>query len=154
MKIADIQKYPVGYRFGGCSFTVKTTKKTWQLADKTWIHQVVLMDETGEMYADVKIGKYNPLVRGQEIRLVVCEIQKDEKQGTKIYVCQFEKATAIGEPPRAMDFPGGEPLNVVRGKIKCWLAAAKVQAGATIEQQYEYVRDPMLAKIIDEIMNG
>ena len=92
--IADIKSYPVGYRFGGLFnfFTIKTTKKL-RKQDKGWIHQVVLQDRTGEILADIKVDKRNPLIRTTEIYVLIGEKKKD-----LLYVERF-RYDVHNEPP-------------------------------------------------------
>ncbi len=126
MTIAQLLSMPVDTKVGGFDVIVKTAKKKWQVGDK-WIHQVLLMDETGEMLADVNIGINKPMIRGQKFRVIVSEIQAAEK-GIKLYVDQFQIET-ITEPPDIMAFAENECTKVVTGKIKTWLVAGCLQSG-------------------------
>ena len=127
--IEQLKKMPIGYRTGGFIKTIKTAKKKWQV-DSKWMHQVLLTDETGDMLADVNIGTYSPLIGGQEIRIIVCEIQETEVRNVptlKLYIDQFTMPS-VTEPPDVMNFAGASP-NVIRGKIKTWLVAGCLQSG-------------------------
>jgi hypothetical protein len=129
--IKQLLAMPLGYKTGGFAKTIKTAKKKWQVNGK-WVHQVLLTDETGDMLADVNIGGYVPLIAGQEIRVVVCEIQATEtgpfaSGKTKLYVDQFVRPT-VTEPPDVMDF-AEESAKIIRGKIKTWLVAGCLQSG-------------------------
>lgn len=136
--IQQLRNMPLGSKTGGFVKTVKTAKKKWQVNGK-WMHQVLLMDETGEMLADVNIGTYSPLIAGQEIRIVVCEVQAAEigpfaSDRTKLYVDQFAfTESPVTEPADTMNFTGESP-NIIRGKIKTWLAAASLQSGKTPQE--------------------
>lgn len=132
MDIKQILQMPIGQKLGGFVLAVKTAKKKWQIGDN-WVHQVLFVDSTGEILADVNIGKYIPLQRGREYRVVVAEVQAEEKLGKKLYVDQFAAITQIGEPDNVMDFPAGESERVIKSKIKCWLVAACIQGGKQIE---------------------
>lgn len=129
--IKQILDMPIGQRLGGFVLTIKTAKKTWQIND-VWYHQVLVMDETGEMWADFKIGTYKPLHRGSAYRVIVAEVQHEEKHGKKLFVDQFAPIVDIGEPSEP--FYQGESERVVRSKIKCLLVAAYIQAGARIDE--------------------
>lgn len=149
--IEQIKEMPIGTRFGGFTKTIKTAKKKWQV-DGKWIHQVQLMDKTGDMLADVNIGKYEPLIGGQEIRIIVAEVQETEVRNVptlKLYVDQFSMPT-ITEPPDVMNLSNGEPARVIRGKIKTWLAAGCLQSGTPPR---EVDRDG-IDSLVDWIMEG
>ena len=121
--IKQLQNMPVGTRVGGFDKTIKTAKKMWQV-DDVWFQQVLLMDETGEMLADVRIGsKRIQLQRTQEIHITVVEIREGEK-GEFLYIEQYHPLTTT-EPPYTPNFTGDE--RVVRSKIKCWLIASAIQ---------------------------
>jgi len=124
MDIALISTYPIGQKCGGFWVTVKTSRKLLQIEGE-WINPVVITDSSGEMLADVNVGKYIPLIRGVEIKVVVGIIQNGEK-GTKLFIDQFEYET-LTEPPAIMNLTGEE--KTVRGKIRTWLVAACLQSG-------------------------
>ncbi len=138
MTIADILKYPVGYKFGGCVLTVKKTKKSVRLPNDRYIHTVVLFDSTGEMLADFKdpggAGAYNPLTKGQQVKITVAEIQtadstgqaKVDQTGTKIFVDQFVLETSTSNEP-GEEYPDWRVT--VRGKIRHGLVCAGIKAG-------------------------
>ncbi len=111
-------------RIGGFTKTIKTAKKKWQIKE-VWFHQVCLMDETGEILADVKIGKNTPLWHNQEINIIVGET-RDTDKGRILYVDQYSTAS-VTEPPE-MDYSVGEP-NEIMGKIRHGLVCADKMAG-------------------------
>lgn len=89
--IKQILEWPVGYKSGGFNLVVKTPKKTITDAKGQMFHNVCLMDDTGEILADVKLiknpipagwegkaGHYNPLIKRQIIHIITCEIQLSE----------------------------------------------------------------------------
>jgi len=91
--VDQLLKMPIGSKTGGFELSIKTFKKTWQVGD-VWFSQVILMDETGEIPADVKVGKkYNPIRgRATSIKITVCEIQEAEylgKDRKKLLVDQY-----------------------------------------------------------------
>jgi len=134
MNIAQIQKMPVGERLGGFVLTVKKTKKSVQLPNGYYIHTVVLFDSTGEILTDFKDqggkGAYNPLIKGQEVKIVVAGIQHAET-GTKLYVDQFSLVTSQNLEP-GEDYPDWRVT--VRGKIRHGLVCSLIRAGEiTIE---------------------
>ncbi len=153
--IAQIKKMPVGTKLAGFAncFTIKTAKKSWPVGDE-WMHQVLLTDKTGDMLADVNIGKYIPLIGGSEIRIIVAEVQETEVRNVptlKLYVDQFELPVCIGDSPMEdIDYY----LKTVRSKVKCLLVAAYTGAGNDIDKQLEYAEDPKLSQIIDSIIKG
>ncbi|KKN75903.1 hypothetical protein LCGC14_0376110 [marine sediment metagenome] len=154
MTIADILKYPVGYKFGGCELEIKHARKLRNPKDKgVWYQEVTLVDETGEMPADVKIGKRNPLRRTAEIHLIVAEIQRCET-GKKIYIDQFSFPTQ-SEPDEWN--PLLAPTDV-RSRVKCWLVAANVEPGKNTDlvmtNLLAFAEHPMLEKVIDSILKG
>lgn len=152
MKISDIQTFPVGYTFGGgFPLVVKTMKKKWQLEDK-WIRQCVLTDGTGDILADVNLGKGH-LGRGNIIKIIVAEIQATDT-GKKMYVDQYDVPTQTEPDEPFMTFLDNEQIKTIRSKILCWLTAAKFQSGATTHEALNFLEDPDLRKIVDRIMEG
>ncbi len=141
--IKELQEAEAGQKVGGFAntLTVKKTKKMWQVGDD-WIHQVVLMDKTGEMLADVCVGEgRNPICRATEIYVQVAEIRQTDV-GKILYVDQW-RVDLISEPPFVPSFQGEE--RVVRSKIKCWLVAATIQAGEDVDES-------KILKYVDFIM--
>lgn len=98
MKVKELLAGKIGERIGGgFELSIKTYKKCWQVGNK-WISQVILMDETGEIPADIDVGdKYHPIRgRGISIKIIVAEIQEAEylgKDRKKLYVEQFRIPT-------------------------------------------------------------
>jgi len=143
MNIEQLKQMPVGTKTGGgFKLAVKTIKKAWQIKD-IWFQQIVLMDETGEILADVKLGKNCNNLRGKignEIKAVVCEIQDSEYMGKpckKLYIDQWDYDVFRGDPADMLD-PIVKDYEIVkdaeiRSKIRCWLVAAAIQNGATIQ---------------------
>ncbi len=128
--IEQLKKMPVDEKIGGgFVLTIKKTKKAVQLPNKTYIHTVVLFDKTGEMLADFKdqggAGAYNPMIKGQEAKIVVAQIQHAET-GTKLYVDQFSLVTSQSLEPGS-DYPDWR--TTVRGKIRHGITCAYIQAG-------------------------
>ena len=151
MQIKEILECMPGTQFtDGDTFTIKTAKKKWETTSG-WMQQVLLTDKTGDILADVNIGSNIPLQRNQQISLIAAEIQPSE-DGAKLYIDIFELVTQIGEPP--MTYSTGEPTRIVRGKIKCWLVAGKVQAGFTGKEILTFAKSDELKQIIDSIMEG
>ncbi len=163
MNIKQLLEMPNGYRVGGFDLVIKTAKKKMQLPGEKhqkegtgWIHKVVLMDMTGEIWADVHIGKNIPLIAGRSIHITICEVQDSEhlnKPCKKLLVSQFTQPVQIGEPP-AMNFNEGEITKTIRSKILCWLVASKVQTGASTDNILAFVESERLKKIVDKIMEG
>lgn len=133
--IEQLKKMPVGEKIGGgFALTIKKTKKAVQLPDKTYIHTVVLFDKTGEMLADFKdqggAGAYNPMIKGQEVKIIVAKIQHAEA-GTKLYVDQFSIPSSGSEPK--VGYEAGEDYpdwrTTVRGKIRHGIVTSDKGAG-------------------------
>jgi len=130
--IKQLLAMPVGQGTGGYTLSIKTYKKTWQVDTIFW-SQVILMDGTGEIPADVKVGTtYNPLRgRGREINVIVAEIQEAEylgKDRKKLVVDQFTiPSTPIEEYESKQADLEKEAKLVIESKIRCWLASASIQ---------------------------
>ena len=154
MTVKQLLEMPIGYKTGGFDLTIKTAKKKWQVGKK-WMHQIVLMDETGEIWADVNIGKNIPLIARTQIHITFCEIQDSEHHNNpckKLYVDQFTQPAQIGEPP--MGFEYGDSVKTIRSKILCLLTAARFQSGAATDEILKFVNNPQLKEIVDKIMEG
>ncbi len=138
MTIDRLLKMQIGqHAAGGFVLTVKKTKKSVKLPNGRYIHTVVLFDNTGEMLADFKdpggAGVYNPLIKGQQVKIIVAEIQaadstgqaKVDQTGTKLFVDQFvlETSTQYKEE----EYPDWRVT--VRGKIRHGLVCAGIKAG-------------------------
>lgn len=140
MQVKQLLAAEIGKRTGGgFPLSIKTFKKMFQVGED-WYQQVILMDETGEIPADVKIGKkYNPLRgHGTVIKIIVCEVQEAEYLGAdrrKLLVDQYTTpAPQIGEPDEP--FYEGESDRVVRSKVKCLLVAAAEGRKDVTEEDY------------------
>ena len=130
MKIEQILLQPIGTRLNPGTLTIKTAKKKWQDKD-VWWQQVILMDETGEMPADVKIGKYMPLDNARQIQIIVAEVQNAEylgKDRKKLVVDQFSIPTqTVDEYQSKQDEIDKEVKLIVESKVRCWLVSASIQ---------------------------
>ena len=104
------------------------------------MQQVLLMDKSGEILADVNVGKkYNPL-HHTVIKIIVAEVQEGElanKPIKKLYVDQWSYITVVGEPEGFCN-PSAVELEV-KSKIRCWLVAATIQSG-NVDYQTGYVK--------------
>ena len=126
MTIQQILQMPVGQRFGGGDYTVKTCKKKWTDSGR-WVQQVVLSDESGDMLVDVNIEKNIGLQRCSILHVVVglvqhgvAEVSSDNKK--RIYIEQFTQPS-IPEPTLSMSMDE----RIARSKVRCWLVAACLQ---------------------------
>lgn len=123
MKIEQIKIQPIGQRFNPGMLSIKTYKKTWQVGE-VWWSQVILMDETGEMPADVNVGKtYNPIRgRGNRINIIVAEVQNAEylgKDRKKLVVEQYTMpTTSMAEYEERQDQMDDELKFIIQGKIR------------------------------------
>lgn len=119
--IQQIKDWPLGYKSGGFPVTVKTAKKIWEVR-AVFYQQATIMDGTGEMLADFKIGRRIPLHSGGEYKIIVAQVQYDEKQGKKLFIDQFAPIVQIGEPELQPFY--GQSEREIRGKVKHGLVCA------------------------------
>ena len=128
--IKNLQEMPIGQGTGGYTLSIKTAKKKWSVKD-VWWQQVIIMDETGEMPADVKIGKNIPLVSGSQIYITVAHVQNAEylgKDRKKLVVDQFTIPTqTIDEYQSKQDEMDKEVKLIVESKVRCWLVSSSIQ---------------------------
>ena len=128
--IKNLQDMPAGQGTGGYTFSIKTAKKKWSVKD-VWWQQVIVMDETGEMPADVKIGKNIPLVSGGQISIIVAYVHNAEylgKDRKKLVVDQFTIPTqTVDEYQSKQDEIDTEVKLIVESKVRCWLVSASIQ---------------------------
>lgn len=153
MKISQILMQPIGQRFNAGTLTIKTCKKTWQV-DEIWYHQVIFMDNTGEIPADVQLGKYLPFKRGQEVSLIICAVRESEYLGKPrktLFVEQYSiPTTSMDEFESRQDEIDKEVRLTVRSKIKCWLVSARVPV-ANLDELLRFATSPILDQIVDAI---
>lgn len=130
MDIEQIKIQPIGTRINPGTLSIKTAKKKWQVKD-IWWQQVIVMDGTGEMPADVKIGKLKPLNGQGEINVIVAEVQEAEylgKDRKKLVVDQFSIPTQTADEFQSkQDELDKEVRLVVESKVRCWLVSASIQ---------------------------
>jgi hypothetical protein len=139
--IKQLREMPVGTRIGGgFVLTVKMTKKSVQLPNKQYVHTVVLCDETGEMVADfLDPGTYLPVKKGQQIKIIVAEIQelvlKAGDNGVKLYVSQFQVITQTIDEYEADTLIYQSRLeSEIRGKCRYGLVCSFIRAGKPIDK--------------------
>jgi len=131
MKVEQILMQPIGQRFNPGMLSIKTYKKTWQVGD-VWWSQVILMDETGEMPADVNVGKtYNPIRgRGIRISIIIAQVQNAEylgKDRKKLVVEQYSMPTiTMSEYESKQAEIDKEERLVIESKIRCWLVSSSI----------------------------
>jgi hypothetical protein len=163
--IKQLLQAPVGKKAGGIELSIKTYKKTWQVGD-VWFSQVILMDETGEIPADVNVGKtYNPIRgRGSKIRIVVCEVQEAEylgKDRRKLYVSEYSiptmTMTEYEEEQDALELKWGKE---VAGKIRhghsCQALGGLLKKGTSLKEAINEIlaNKPEIEKLIEYIITG
>lgn len=121
MKIEQILRQPIGQRLNPGTLSIKTAKKKWQVKE-VWWQQVILVDETGEMPADVKIDAYIPLNGKTQISCIVAEVQNAEylgKDRKKLVVSQYVIPTmSMTEYEESQDQMNDEIKLIVQGKIR------------------------------------
>jgi len=148
--ISQIKDWPLGTPGGGGFLvTAKTAKKIWQV-NGVWYQQACIMDATGEMLADFKLGKLrNPLHSGGEYRVIVCQVQAEEKQGKKLFVDQFEALTQTAdEYDRDVHIAMDNREREIRSKIKCWLVSGCLQSGKNWKDIDEWGIDQLVEFIM------
>ena len=156
MKVEQILIQPIGQRFNAGTLTIKTCKKTWQV-DEVWYHQVIFMDDTGEIPADVKIGKYLPLKRGQQVSLIVCVVREAEylsKPCKILFVEQHSRPSMMMEEyENRQDDILEDYTQIVRSKIKCLLIAGYAsREDSTAVKILVYAKSKSLDETVDAIM--
>jgi hypothetical protein len=139
MTIKQLLAMPIGEKVGGFELSIKTFKKNFQVG-KVWFQQVILMDTTGEMPADVNIGtKYNPIRgRASSIRIVVCEVQEAEYLGKDrkkllVHECTFP-TTTMAEWEEEQEAIEAKWNKEIEGKIRHGLVCSFVKAGKEIDK--------------------
>lgn len=141
MKIAEIQAGTVGQRATGFTVNVKTFKKIWQVGDE-WFQQVILCDETGEIPADVKLGKAKrpntrPSLQGNKtLTVIACELQESEYMGKpckKLYIDEYSVPTITADDynkmqeDEALEYRAYEE-HKIRGMIRHGLVCSMIKA--------------------------
>lgn len=157
MKISQILIQPIGQKFNAGTLTVKTCKKTWQVG-KVWYHQVILMDETGEMPADVKIGKYEPLHRGSEIKVIIAEVRDAEYLGKPrkiLFIEQYAVSTmTVDEYNTQEDEWFTAQQDQIKGKIRHGLVCSFIKAKEIALEPIAEESKKLISDIVDFIMTG
>jgi hypothetical protein len=107
--ISQLLDMPIGERTGGgFPLTVKHTHKidkyTGEKSEAEWtpsegyVHEVTLTDGTGDILADMRTLKYNKLIRRNEVKIIVCEIQHSANAtGKKLLVHEWDKVTCTAD---------------------------------------------------------
>ena len=136
-EIKTILESPLDQKCGGFDLTVKTAKKKWQVGD-IWYQQAALIDSTGsEMLADFKLGQNIPLKSGGQYRIIVAQVQTDEKHGKKLFVDQFQAFTqTVDEYEQEMQFLADKDKHIIVGKCRCILLAAVERRRDATEADY------------------
>ena len=160
MNIAQILKLPLGTAVHDLDTIAKKAGKSWEGQDGWW-QSLTIWDESGEMPADVFMGGYHRVIKGEKIKIIEALVQSadDKKCDLKLSIEKFERETQIGEPE---PFLATDSDKVIRSKIECLLAAGFIKGIATrqlttaetVRRLERFVTDPRLAKIIDEIVRG
>ena len=135
--IKQLLVMPIGQKWGGETFTIKTAKKKLPVKD-IWWQQVIFIDSEGsEMPADVKIVKNIPLIAGSEIKIIVAKIENAEylgKDRKKLVVDQFSIPTQTADEFQSkQDELNREVQLIVESKVRCWLTSSFVEGYAQRE---------------------
>lgn len=85
MTIKELLQMPAGTKTGDFILTIKTAKKCWKVGEINW-QSLLFMDGTGEILADVNLGKrYIPFHQSAQVQIVSAEIQlTDQPNNNKI----------------------------------------------------------------------
>jgi len=126
-----IDNWPIGYRAGLPTLVVKKTKKKTQVGTK-WYQQLVLTDGTADILVDVKLEGNVGLTRNQEIRGIIAEVQNGEA-GKKLLIEQYQLPSQSEPYDREMEDWQAKNEKEIKSKIRCWLVAAAIQNGATMQ---------------------
>ena len=163
MKVEQLLLQPHGQKIGGFTLTVKTCKKAWQVGE-IWWHQVLFMDETGEIPADVKINGYRPLHRAWDVKIVVAEVRDAEYLGKPRKILVVDQYIVPSQPVEdyleEADAAYQGEIKTIRSKIKCLLTASKIRqskketAHEVLNDTLDFVENDRLDKIVDKIMEG
>ena len=157
MKISQIMIQPIGQRFNAGTLTIKTCKKTWEV-NGIWYHQVIFMDNTGEMPADVKIGKYLPLKRAIEIKVIVAEVREAEylsKSCKILYVDQYSiVTTTVDEFLEKEDEWFTMQQDQIKGKIRHGIVCSFIKAKEIALEPIAEESKKLISDIVDFIMTG
>ncbi len=152
MTIKQLLAMPINEKVGGFELSIKTFKKTFQVG-KLWFQQVILMDSTGEIPADVNVGtQHNPLRgRASSIRIVVCEVQEAEylakdRKKLLIHECTIP-TTTMGEWEEEQEAIETKWNKEIEGKIRHGLVCSFVKAGKGIDK-------PAIEALVKYIMTG
>ena len=150
--IKQLLAMPTGEKVGGFELSIKTFKKNFQVGD-IWFQQVILMDTTGEMPADVNVGKQRNSLRGRaaSLKIVVCEVQEAEylgKDRKKLLVHEHTIPTiTVGEWEEEQEAIETKWNKEIEGKIRHGLVCSFIKAGKEIDK-------PAIEALVKYIMTG
>jgi len=158
MKIEQILIQPIGQRFNAGILTIKTCKKMWEV-DDVWYHQVVFMDDTGEIPADVNVGKkYNPLHRAWKVNVIIAELRDAEYLGKPrkvLYVEQYSiPTTSIAEYEQGQDQMEDELKLIVEGKIRHGLVCSLIKAKEIALEPITPKSKNIINSMVDFVIKG
>lgn len=159
MTIKQLLEMPIDEeksKCGGFQLTVRIARKTISHGKKH-LQAVAFIDDVGdEMPGDVVLPKYIPLCKNAKIHITVCWIKQGES-GKKLWVDQWYPVTMTEEDlctQRADfndEFQYGEPVHIVKSKIRMHVACAMIQAGV---EDFNNTSKKSINEVIDFIMTG
>ena len=158
MTIKQLLDMPIGKeksKCGGFQLTVKRARSTREHGKK-YLQEVLWLDSSGEIPGEVLLPNYVPLQQNANINIVVCWLQQGEK-GPKLYVEQWRPVQWSAEgraEPRTNyneDMQYGEPLHIVKSKVKMHVVCAILSAG---NDPIETFVDEWVDKIVKTQMTG
>ncbi|MGR3292515.1 MAG: hypothetical protein ACUZ9M_00700 [Candidatus Scalindua sp.] len=133
--IRQLKAMPEGTSAGGYELVIKTAKKKWQEKD-CWFQTALLTDETGDMLATVRLGKYNPLISKTTIHIIIGQIQttivsvnKQEIKEPLLFIDQFTVPSITAgeyedEKSQYLEDKRIEDEVVVRSKVRCLIVCS------------------------------
>lgn len=161
--IKELKEKPIGFQMAGLRFIVKHIKSHKKQEDGSHLQQVVLMDKTGDMLADVCMEKWIPLKNSDKIEYAICEIRANyTRQGDKLlYISQFKLVTMVGDPGEmSADFVSwkAEKEKEIRGKIKTLAMMHRIDPTKSLDDCLDdlvaFTTDARFDKIVDNVMKG
>ena len=139
MTIAEMLALDIGAQVHDTDFkTIKTAGKD-VIVDGEYIQSIVLMDKTGEIPCDIRLGpKRKVLIKGEIIKVVDANVQNHAKKGKKLYIDGYL-------PPPSVTFDEYESQReaenlewlrdeekVIEGKIRHGIVCSMIKSGQSI----------------------
>ena len=137
--IKQLLEMPVGEKAGGFELTVKKYPSKTVDVDRKTLMPVIFIDETGEIPGEILLAnKRVTIQKGWKVHIVICHIQSTG-EGKKLYVEQWWLPTMTIAEYEAkqydfqQDIKYGEPLHIVKSKIRMHISEAVINASGLRE---------------------